>query len=550
MFLEVFHRILAIAASILLVALSFGVYRAWESDRAEVVTLVQSTGLRTRLPEMATTIEGEPDAVRSKIKLAQVLLAEGYDQRWLNRLTPEEARREIVRIDERLKLARAMAAEVLKRRPANWEAAMVLGGATFLEQIRAGDAKLIAEKGNWEAPLLYAVSMAPGKAAPSRLLASAYLSVWPALSYEEQGAARNLLDRAFENTETFQLLAEDWLRIAGDRQDAFSLVPDDPVAWQELLGIYSRRFEWESFAAAYHQWDDALLSDLGRRLEDALERLRGGDLRVARLQLLSIATEARYERRYGDIITRAIEQCPPGHAPDRYSNKLKKLLDQVLGDCALGQCLVSEIAVRRLVPLSGASEPEQQALAALVSRDLPAAEVYERRSEALLTEVWAPYVFLKARILAENGDVDESHSTLAKLHHSWRDRLVVQEARHAIARDSGSSVESANEQRRLGELARSVWPGIDWRWRENVAQLELLPSKEAESLEITLDVVPPAGAVIEIRWDHQSVSFRDVRQGQSVRLDLALTQKSHLLELVSLVGGRVVPGRVELTPSR
>jgi hypothetical protein len=486
---------------------------------------------------MADTISGEPDAVWSKITLAQVLLAEGYDQRWLNQLTPDEARQEIGRIDERLKLARRLAAGALEQRPANWEAAMVLGGTRFLEQIRAGDSKLVTEKDRWEGPLLYAVSMAPGKAAPLRLLASAYLSVWPALSTEEQTAARDVLGRAFRNTETFELLAEDWLRIARDSDDAYSLVPDEPAAWRALLNIYSRRFEWGRFADAYRRWDEALLSDLRDRLEEALERLRGGELHVARLQLLSIATEARYDRRFGDLIARALEQCPAGPAPDRYSNQLKMLLDRVLGDCVRDECLVSEYAVRRLVALSRASEPESLALAALVSKDLPSAEVYERRSEALSTEAWAPYVLLKARVLAEEGDTDKSQSTLASLHHTWRDQIVVQELLHEI--DGGSGVPA--------ELARADWPGIDWRWRGNVAHLELYPARQTTHIEVTLDVVPPTGAVIEIRWDRQSVSYEQVRQGQSVRLALDVTKEPHLLELVSLVGGRVVPGKVELS---
>src|SRR6185369_775421 len=81
------------------------------------------------------------------------------------------------------------AAVVLARRPASWEASMVLGAATYMSGSQGHDARLFTAHERWEA----ALELAPTKREPARFLTGAYVEIWPALTAPKRERTRALL---------------------------------------------------------------------------------------------------------------------------------------------------------------------------------------------------------------------------------------------------------------------------------------------------------------------------------------------------------------------
>src|SRR6185436_16438354 len=201
---------------------------------------------------------------------------------------------------------------VLRRRPASWEAAFVLGASLYNARSQARDPRLFTAYRDWEAPLEAAARLAPGRRAPARFLAGVYLEIWPALSERKRAIARDLLAETFRDPGELAKLLPAWLEVAQDRREAFSLVPDDPVAWEAAQAYLGSRGDLLGFRDARERWNRSLLAALRRDLGEADRRRASGDLAEARNLYLSIATRARPERRYLDLLEQALDRCPPG----------------------------------------------------------------------------------------------------------------------------------------------------------------------------------------------------------------------------------------------
>ena len=517
-------------------------YSHWKSDHALALQLMQETGLAERLPDVAKRVERERDPQWAKLAIARALLAEHFDQRWLQNLEPQERQQEIAEMEERLELARELAAEVLSTRPATWQAAMILGGATLFESARSGTPGVIANREAWERPLRAALGLAPGEEEPRRLLAGAYLGIWPTLSQNEQQEGRALVAGAFEDETTFRLFAERWLQVARGRDDAFSLVPDRTSAWRFLQSVYTRRSDWQGYVEAHRRWDRALLAELERDLTEAEDRLHGGDTRGARSLMLSVLARARHDRRYADTITEALAACPPGLAGERLRKQLSSLLDWALEQYVVGKPVLESGAIARLAAATGELRPEQEALVALVSGDLSRAERVEHRSEAIRTEAWAPYLLLKARLLAEGGNPDTATAALAQLHSLWGRTAVALEVRRLV---SGSAMIPSSEGDSK-EMPGTEWPATEWRWKGRTARLYLLPTVAAGGVEIGFDVAPPEGRPVEVRWDQEMVEVAVVASGETLVFRFDIQPGLHIVDVDFLTSGRVMPGKVQL----
>ncbi len=200
--------------------------------------------------------------------------------------------------------------------------------------------------------------------------------------------------------EDLDRLLDPWLDTAASRREAFSVLPDDPAVWERVATAYARRGDLPGFAAAHARQEEALLTSLRRDLLEA-DRLRGdGRLNDARALYLSVAVRARPEARYLPLIEGALERCPPGPVDSRTAERLAPHLARALDRCLLAGCEIEPVALKRLSRFVREPAPAQAALAALFADDLPRAAFYERRSEGLGTEPWAPYLIAKARALA------------------------------------------------------------------------------------------------------------------------------------------------------
>jgi hypothetical protein len=517
---------------------------ALRGQRRAVLELLSQTGLPARQAEAARAAAMDPDPVRGKLSVARALLAEAFDYRPFAMLPLREAVEAAARVNERLELAREIAAGVLVVRPSAWQAAMILGGATYRLWSSRGDPRMFTDRVAWEGPLLAAARIAPGEDEPLRFLAVARLEIWPTLTTAERNDALITLRRAFQDPETFARCAELWLSAAPARAEAFALVPDNSRAWSLLENLYTGKAQWEDLCAAREQRERALERELLRRVGEAGEHLRGGDRPGARSLAVSVVTEAPVGLRFRDAVEAALALCPPG--PLSFQGPGRRWLAWAVEAFARGQASLSPGAVARLAAAAGELPAAEAALSELAAGNLAQAEVIERRNDAPKTEAWAPYWLAKARVLAGQHRAGDAAAALARVHRGWRAAVPVVEARLAVAQATGDAAGVAAAQTELNSLAAASWPATDWQWRGPVAGLDLLAGADAPGLAVSLDVVPPAGAVVQVNLDGATAAVAPVRADAMLYVATRVPRGPHLLELETIAGGRVIPGEVEL----
>ncbi len=525
-----------------------------------LVTVVQDRALRNAREESyrwleragvtrdASALGREPDPERVRLRAARAVLAAELDPGRHQGVEPGRAARESA---ERMQEAARQAREILARRPASWEASMVLGAATYLGWAQSRDPRLFQRYREWEAPLEAALRLAPARREPTRFLAAAYLEVWPALSPAKRRTAHGLLAEVFRDPEDLGRLIGPWLDTAADRREAFSVLPDDPAAWEKVSQTYIQRGDLDGFAAARERQEETLLSRLHRDLL-AADRLRArGDVGEARSLYLSVATRARPEARYLGLLEQALERCPPGPVRGDTAELLEPHLARALERCQFSGCDLKPAALKRLARFIHDQAPPQAALAALYSDDLPRATYYERRTQGLGSEPWGPYLVAKARRLAARERTDEAREALALVHPSWRNRALFWEASSEVAMAAGDPGRAAQARERLASLCQRSWPATAWTWRSGVARLEMVLDRPAQGIAVALDEVPANGSVVELRLDGAALAGFPVRPGaagplSTLRAMTPLRRGIHILELATRDGGRVLPGGVEL----
>jgi len=520
---------------------------AWLEAHRDALSLVMSTGISARQPTVAADALWDPDPLRSRLAVARGLLAEAYDPDAFSKLPVRDAADAASRLEERLDLARGIAADALVELPAAWQAAMIVGGATNRIWSLQGDPRLFSEQSVWETPLRAAAKLAPGQDEPLRPLAVAWLETWPLLSSSRRVEARETLRRAFADPDTFRQCAALWLAAATDREEAFSLVPDVPWGWSVVEGDLTAREDWDGFCAARQLRDLAIRASAGRRVGEAAEHLRGGDPSGARSLALGVVGDVPADRRFSVTLESALTRCPPGPvtAP---AAAIRRWLDLALDGFVRGQTWLPPEAVARLAASADDLPAPVAALAALAGGDLSAAEVIERRAEAGSAEAWAPYWVAKARVFARAHRVAEGRAALGRVNRNWAVSLPVIEARVALAEVAGNANGLAEAQSALDGAAAFSWPATAWTWRGPAARLDMCAVRDASGFALTLDDFPSRGTVVQVSLDGTPVAVEPAldREGLSVRVPVS--RGPHLMEITTVAGGRVVPGELTLAP--
>jgi hypothetical protein len=536
---------LALTVSGLALALLAGArYGGLRAEQRAQVARLEGIGFSLD-PRMGRELAREPELEGVRLRAARAVLA--GEMAHAASLAPEEpeGRQEMLASSERLAEAARQAGEVLAERPGSWEAALVLGAATYLSRSLARDSTLFTSAADWEAPLQAARRMAPAKREPTRFLAAAYLEIWPALSPPKRELTRELVAEMFRDPEDLKLLLIPWLA-AVDRRQAFAVIPPDPQAWEQVQRFYADRGDWPGFSEARRRWDRTLWTRLHERLADADARLARGDVRNARVLYLEVAEQARPDARYRNLLEAALTRCPPGPVGSQTAERLTPRLDWAVERCLLAECPLSSAALKRLANLAGDQDPPQKALAFLVAGDPQKALLLERRSETLWSEPWAPYLIVKARAMTDRRRLAEAQEALGLVHPSWWQRPTYWLARLDFARVSGRLGEAAKAEEKLRGFTRHGWAATDWTWRQGRARVELLVEGPARGIELGLDEVPAAGAVVELRLDGAALGIFPVAPDRALALTVALSPGLHVFELESVGGGRVLPGAVRL----
>jgi hypothetical protein len=535
-------RAVAAAAALALALVPAARQRGLEARRERMAAWLGAAGV-----PVPRELASEPDPERVVLRAARAVLNAELDPARHPVLPPAEAERELAAEAARLDSADRLTGKVLAERPAAWDAAMVLGTARYLAWAWSHDTRLFSEAPRWEQPLEAAIALAPGRPDAARLLAGAYLDLWPALSPRKRERERQLLARVFADPSSFAALIGPWLAAAPSRDEAFAVIPATPDAWAKLQQLYAQKLDWPGFCAARARWDRTLQARLAARLGEAERRHAGGDDATARDLFLEVALEARPDRRYLGYLTRVLEGCPPGSIDHRTAEGLEKHLGWSLESCLFDSCPLPPRLLRRLGGFCRDLDKPNDAMVALLTGDVPRAEVLERAFASPWGEEWVAYRLLKAKVLAGSGRKQEIEEALSGVPDSWRrGRPIYWRVRAAVAQAARDPAAAGLAARELARREATAWPASAWDFHHGVLRLELLAAAAASGLVLAVDVAPPQGAAAEVRLDAAALGTFPVRAGTPLVVPGTIAPGLHMLELESVAGGPVLPGAVRL----
>lgn len=540
-------RALPVVACGALIFLAILDFVRFANGQARALDLAQEHGLSERHPELASEVGRHYDPIFAELRVARALLNDELDRSWMSGMPAAQQRLEAERGLTRLRDARALAEASWPRRPSSWEAALVQGGAAYLELYRTRDSRLIAGSEMWERPLLAAHRLGPSQTGPVRFLAAAYLGNWSSLAAEQRRTAAALVAQGFRDRRTFLLLIRDWLRVAPTRRQALEPIPDQPWAWETLMRIFAAAGDHEWEVAARRRWHDSLEADQERVLADARTALIRGEKRRARHLLLTLLERLPRSLGFAPTMGELLEILPPGPTGGEHAAAFADWLDWALELCVLKECPFEERASSRLALLSGDLLPATRALAFLAAGDLPQAQLVQRRFAQTAIDAWVPYFLLKAEVLARSGRFEDAVQSLAALPASSRDQPRFWIAQREIARLAADSTGEAESALALSGLSRSTWSLTDWRRTASTARLEVLPETEASGLTIEVVDAEPGGAIFDVLWDGRLVAIRRTT-GPEARFEIELPVEAglHYLDIVFHSGGSARPGTVSI----
>jgi hypothetical protein len=539
---ETVFRIGLAALGIVLAVVAVGRFWALSGEQEALTDRLAAAGPVDARLERELAREADVDGLRVRAARAS-LVREMSLVGAADASTPEgraELRQSASRLDETARLA----AGALARRPASWEAAMVLGAATYLSRSAARDSRLFTAHEEWEEPLAAALRLAPTKREPVRFLTAAYLEIWPALSPPKRAAALPLVTEMLRSPADADLILGPWLDAAGDRQDALAALPSDPGVWDKVQQHLAARSDWEGFSLARGRWNHILHARLRSDLAAADASLADGDVPAARALYLSVLEQVRPDLSSTGLMVAALSRCPPGPVGHETAQRFARLLDWALERCLLGRCALPSDALKRLARFSGDAAPSQEATALLLAGDLPGARALERHAEPGWSDAWAPYLLVKTREMIRRERLDEATAALDFVPRSWWESPTYWQTRLEWARATAAAAAAEQAADRLRAMTRTSWPAAAWSWQQGHARLKILTAAPATGLELAFADVAPGGAGVELRMDGALLGAFPARPGGSLALDAPLGPGLHVLEVEGF--GNVIPGAVRL----
>ena len=542
-------RGLAAAVCLLLALASWRLLERRESGQEEILDFAMRSATAVPREDLDRFLAPESDLTRARLRVARGVLEEQLDLRWIGSLPEVERPQAMLDSLQLLLDSRDQAARVLAERPASWEAMLILGATRYVHTLRNSPMRLVSEMEGWELPLLEARSMGPGAGQASRYIAMGYLDVWLSLSREKKDETLPVLRQAMTDLTTFDRLIDTWMRLVHDRRTALSVVPDQPAQWQRLQSIFEARKDWRGYVEARDRWREAYLADTHRQLDEAAERVRGGDVERASHRYRMIVGRLRPSAIQLELLDRVLREAPPGALTSMSGQSLGLWLEWCLELCFLGHCPLEEGLLSRLTVNSGPLQAPRRAFADFVAGDGPKARRAEARSIEAWSEEWGRFQILNAKDLVEAGALERAHDALLRVSAQWQETVPYWQAKARLA-EAGSDVASASlAARQLDARSRSRWQAEAWsspgrhQWH-----LPLFPSVAGTELVVAIDEAAEQGAVVELEWDGRHLSTVVVGPRTEFRVPLEVTSEIHRLSLRQLsVDGNVLPGTVSLS---
>lgn len=544
-------RILIIGLAFACSVLSALEYSAWRRSVEQSLHSLAELGLEESSEVVFADIRRERDRRRVPLRAARALLAEELDTRRLGRAPVEERESMRARGLERLEKAQKLATSALERRPSSWQAAMILGAAKHLQLLRSRDARLVTEEESWRGPLFLAHTLAPTHPEPTRFLAGAELGQWSRLSPQRRTQAIELVEEAFADPDSFDILINPWLTVSPSFKQALSIIPSHTSSWNRVRRIYELRRDWERFITAQEQYERALLSDIGAWLDEAISWQARGRGEVAFARLKSIARNLPPDRRsvpHVDHLTDILSRTPRALHPP--GNALSTWLDWFVDRCLVTNCAEAPATLPRLAALSDDLRFHQTASAALLSGDWATAKLYESRAADPLAPEWTPFHLLKARRLIAAGDLGGARHSLNRVHADRRDSPHYATGQLALARASRDLAAETLWSSRVRDLQQPIRPAREWRPSGRAWHLDVLVGRDADRIEIAIDKASPSGAPIAILVDGVVVGRESATANDLIRLRRQLPAGIHRLEVAPLLNHSVTPGPIRIGAGR
>ena len=535
------HRLLLVATGFLVAALVADHLR-WRDFRDEHVLRISAAGPKVATPTSLRRVQRERTPIHARVTATRALVY-GSIQADSEGILPLEERQ------RRLAEAQSLARQNLSENPVGWESWMLLGTAIYSERALGNDRRLITESKDWENPLLRAVETGAGRIEAQRMLAAPYLETWAYLSPEKKERTRTLLTEVFRSDpEALERLAPLWLLHNGTREEALSIFPPHPRAWRFLEGYFLERRQFPALIRAHeHHWD-ALESSLALDLEQARLRLDLGDPNASRQLGLSMLLATPRERRFLALAEATLGLQPIGIHGRVASDTLALWLDYLLTLDLYGLYdeALSPVAVARLLDaVEGLDEPEQ-AHGALLAEEFFTVRELEAEIPARASSPWLPFLLSRARHALAAGDLEEARTLLGRVDLLSRDGLPYRLVEAEVKQAAGESPRLATQG--LDEHRKTRWSVFDWSEGKVGPRVGLLPASRARGLRIEIVYVERDGDVIDVLWDGARIGSEIVRPRSQLEIELPIEPSVHLLELRSLRGERIAPGRVELIP--
>jgi len=485
------RRVAALVATLalaLLAAFALAHHRAWLAVQSELAATARAQGLAgPELADLTVRMRREGDPTDARLVLAARL----FDLEVASREPGSPASA------ERLLVTRELARAALRAEPASWQAAMLLGAAVSLERSRNRDPRIYSLAKDWERPLTVAGELAPAEMQPRRLLAAAYLEVWPALTPAKRTKVEALLRDAFLEPRTFERLFEPWVAIAGSLERAATLLPDQPLTWKRLADTALARKSWSEYAALAAHHRASLRENLERDLARAATAVDRGDLAGARRQYSAVLAAAPVDAFFLPFVETALNRLPPGPAAESQVRAAEAWLRWALPLCLVRDCPFTSPAMGRLASLASSMlKGGEAAFAALAAQDLPRADLLERRSDEVWSEPWAPFLTYKAKLQASRKEIPAARETLLAVHRAFRVRLAWRALAERVA--AVGVVPGP-------PLARESWEAADWWFDQGASRLDLLPSRPARALWLDLAEAARGEALLEVQWDGRAL---------------------------------------------
>ncbi len=529
----------ALIALCLMLAGSAGAYYArWKSDRQDLLETLRDAGLDERDAKAYQQAARERTPLHAELVAARALVIDVLNSRAAPLADGDERLTRLAR-------ARELALAALAEQPTSWQAQMLLGTSIYRERSLAQDRRLYTAYSDWEQPLRRAVEGTAGKLEPRRMLAAAYLECWQALVPEKRAYARELLREVFARDPiAFTQLAGSWLEVADDQAEAFTLVPERPDAWLDLERIYTRSRDWDSFCQVHVRRFAALETKLRATLEEASQRLRLGDLTNSRAMCLQVVTSAPPSRRFVPFVVRALELYPPGLHGTQSSDRLQGWLRYALRLDAVGVTPLPPRAINRLIDAIGELGKAEAAHAALIGNNTYRVQQSQKLARSTSTPAWVPFLIANSRSLMDR-DPEAAAAALARVPSKLTVVYWLAQRDVALALGDRAALAAASEQLEK-RYHRRQWSALDWTSYRGVESLLFLPATAAEGLRIELLPKSPTGAAVEVMWNGQIVAVQPIWRGKHIDLSLGLEPRLNLLEVRSLAGESITPGRVWL----